>query len=356
MISTTDIDLLESLARDDPPECGKQDWLDLYRKSADTDFASHLFAAARKVRDRHIGAHPWWSAGASSITPCELEELCTYCTFFTRRPTPTQHLVDAARTISGLGFRYMHLSGGTRLPTSDKGGYDAHMINLIRAILAEVDINIEVNLGPSFTREGVHTLKALGVSGICCSLEVLNADIFKRLKPADTLSGRIELMEYCEDEGVPLRSMMLVGLGETDEDRIEHVLFLRRFKALTHLRLSRYVPFRGGIRCSPWPVARLTAIARLIHRDIDLGMAAGNTPDDFPLWWHAGGGNQLLGAKVSMKETRDKSDKSDESRTIAVNERLFIHDSTARIGRYLRELGLQPGFAPPEHKFPRGAY
>ncbi len=333
-----------------PEDCSADEVLDLYRRSADPAFANALFGVAGRLRDRHLGLSPWWSAGVSAITPCELDELCTYCTFFTRNAATTEDIVAAVRAIVDLGIRHIHLSGGTRLPVDGEpiSGYDQRMVDLVVAIRNAVDVEIEINVGPSLTRGGVRALKELGVAAVTSSLEVLNPELFKRFKPGDSLAGRIRLMELCEEEGMPIRSMMLVGLGESDEDRIEHLLFLRRFSMLSHLRLSRYMPFpgasSGGVRCSPWPVARLTAIARLLYPTLDLGLAAGNDPDDLALWWLAGGGNQVLGAAASMKDPRGKS--GGESNAISVGERIVVHDNMSRITRYLGELGLTPSFAP----------
>ncbi len=254
------------------------------------------------------------------------------------------------RAIADLGIRHLHLSGGTRLPVKGEpiSGYDRYLVDLVVAIRDAADVEIEINVGPSLTRGGVRALKELGVAAVTSSLEVLNAELFAAFKPGDSLEGRIRLMELCEEEGLPIRSMMLVGLGETDADRIDHLLFLRRFSMLRHLRLSRYMPFpgtaSGGVRCSPWPVARLTAIARLLYPTLDLGLAAGNAPDDMALWWLAGGGNQVIGATASMKDPRGKT--GGEARAIPVGERVVVHDNMARVTRYLGELGLTPSFAP----------
>lgn len=327
-----------------------QDALDIYQQSARPEFAHALFATASRLRDQHLGNQPWWSAGISSITPCELTTLCTYCSFYTRKAAATADIVAAVRAVVDLCIRHLHLSGGTRLPEAHvpDSGFDSRLIEIVTSIRAAIDddIDIEVNVGPSLTRTGLRALKELGVAAVTSSLEVLNPELFRRFKPGDSLEGRIRLMEWCEEENMPIRSMMLVGLGESDEDRIEHLMFLRRFTMLRHLRLSRYMPFpgttSGGLRCSPWPVARLTAVARLLYPGVDLGLAAGNSPDDLALWWLAGGGNQVLGAAVSMKDPRGKN--TGESRAIPVAERIVLHDHRPQISRYLGELGLTLSF------------
>lgn len=323
--------------------------LALYHRSADPCFASTLFLAAAQVRDEHLGTAPWWSSGVSAITACELEPLCTYCNFFTTRNTSTADIVGAIRAIAALGIRHVHLSGGSRLPRGNRErGLGPHVISIVQAIRAAVAIEVEVNVGPSLVRADVRDLKALGVTAITSSLEVLNEELFGRLKPGDSLPGRLQLMDYCEEEGMPIRSMMMVGIGETPEDRIEHLLFLRRFSMMRQLRLSRYMPIRntaaGGVRCSPWPVARLTALARLLYPHLEIGLAAGNGADDLPLWWMAGGGNQVLGAGASMKGQRHRSGESDD---IPVNERVAVHNNMPGIARVLGEMGLEPTFSPP---------
>ena len=86
---------------------------------------------------------------------------------------------------------------------------------MVEAMRAVSDIDIEVNLGPSITRETVRKLKELGVCSITSSLETFNEEMFKAAKPGDSLEKRKELLEICEAEGMATRGMMLVGLGES---------------------------------------------------------------------------------------------------------------------------------------------
>ena len=58
------------------------------------------------------------------------------------------------KTIDELGIRHLHLSGGT-----DFAGYDNEMSDAVHAIREVSQIDIEINLGPSFTRDGVRRLK-----------------------------------------------------------------------------------------------------------------------------------------------------------------------------------------------------
>ncbi|MFZ3130979.1 MAG: radical SAM protein [Desulfosporosinus sp.] len=278
--------------------------LEILDASAMPENALKLFEVASKIRNEQLGEKLWWSAGISGIFPCELTPRCGYCTYYTESFFPTERILQGIKEIEELGLRQLHLSGGTNLR-----GYDQEMLDLVKKIRAVSNIALEVNLGPSLTTDTVKQLKSLGVNSVTSSLEVCNEEIFKKMKPGDSLKARKNLLEFCEKEGMSVRSMMLLGLGETNEDRIKHLFYLRKFKRLYHLRFSRLYPYPGTecrdlLRCSQWEVVRTVAVARLIMPHVQLGLAAGNESDDIPLWYLAGGGNQLLGVTASRKAPR----------------------------------------------------
>ena len=254
--------------------------------------ALKLFRFASDLRDRHIGRELWWTAAIEGIIPCKLSPRCAYCTYTDHETISEEFLLKAVEALEKLGFRHLHLSGGTNLD-----GYDKEIVAMVEAIRAVSDIDIEVNLGPSITRETVRKLKDLKVCSITSSLETVNEELFREAKPGDSLKKRKELLEISEAEGMATRSMMLVGLGESNADRIDQLFYLKRLKGFQTLRFSRFFPFpstnfRNHPRCSPWELARTVAVARLVMPDIQIGLAAGNTHDDIPLWFLAGGGNQ----------------------------------------------------------------
>ncbi len=307
--------------------------------------ALRLFGLASELRDEHIGRELWWTAGINGITPCKVVPECSYCHYSDHGIMTEELLLKALGALEKLGFRHLHLSGGANL-----AGYDKEIVGMVEAMRAVSDIDIEVNLGPSITRETVRKLKDLKVCSVTSSLETINEELFQAAKPGDSLEKRKELLEICETEGMPTRSMMLVGLGESDADRIEHLFYLKLFKGFQTLRLSRFFPrpltnFRSHPRCSPWELARTAAVARLIMPDIQIGLADGNSHDDIPLWFMAGGGNQLLGGSVGVKKTADKPG---EVITLGAED-IAVKDSTEIQERYLRGMGLSitktPGYA-----------
>lgn len=297
--------------------------------------ALELFAAASILRDKTLGRELGFSAGFAGVLPCRIVPRCSYCTYFVTEPFPLPDLLACVKKVEELGIKQLHLSGGSNLE-----GYDTEILEMVRAIHDVSDIQVEVNLGPSLSANTVKGLKEMKVVSITSSLETFNPEIFSLTKPGDSLEKRKQLLETCEQEGVPIRSMMMVGLGESYADRIEHLFYLSQFSHLYHLRFSRFYPFcrtilRNRPRCSPWELARTLAVARLIMPRVNLGLAAGNNLDDLPLWYAAGGGNQLLGAMVSRKE----AETNPEEEVTVINKTCFIRNQIPVIQRYLQEMG-----------------
>ncbi|KLU59087.1 biotin synthase [Peptococcaceae bacterium CEB3] len=311
--------------------------------SAQPESALELFRAAARVRDERLGMKLWWSAGISGIFPCRVEPRCRYCRYFTQEFMPTEQIVASLQALENSGFQQVHLSGGT-----DLRGYDREMLELVRAIRQVSGIDLEINLGPSFKRETVRALRDLGVTSVTSSLEVCNDALFREAKPGDSLNARQRLLEVCEEEGMSVRTMVLIGLGESDEDRIRHLFYLKKFRHLYHVRFSRFYPYPGTQwhehpRCSPWELARTVAVARLILPEVELGLAAGNNHDDIPLWFLAGGGNQLLGGGI----TRDPAHKPPGAWIQPLGPDLYLVDKTPLLKQYMAGMGRETTFECP---------
>ena len=333
-----------------PVSCTSQEVLDFYRLSSSRAFTDELFAISGALRDRYLGKTPWWSACLSAIAANGCDQAGSSGGYRFRLGPKERSVVAAVGAVADLGIGHVRLVAGRREAGDGQqaNGYDRYLIDLVAAIRGAVDIEVEVDFQSLSTRGEVRALKELGVFAINCPLETLNPDLYRRFNPQDDLQKRIRLMELCEEEGVPIRTTMQVGLGETDGERIEHLLFLRRFNMLGHLSMSLRMPFpemtTTSIRFNPWPIARLTAIARLLYPWLDLSLAACNDRDNLALWWMAGGGNQIVGADASMNETHNRS--GIDSRDIAVSDGVVLHDVMSWITAHFGDLGLTPGFIP----------
>lgn len=320
--------------------------LKILKGARDPNNALKLFELASWVRDMAIGKDLYWSAGISQVIPCKIAPRCRYCTYYARSDFRLDKLARTAKKLEELGLEQLHLSGGSCLE-----GYDKEVIAMVQAIREISDIDIEINLGCSISPETVRTLKSMKALSITSSLETVNEKLFSEAKPGDSLDKKKQLMEACEREGVPIRSMILIGMGESLEDRVRHIFYVKQFSHFKFLNFSRFNPYPDTAygshpRCSPWEVATTVAVARLAMPKVHLGLAAGNTTDDIPLWYIAGGGNQLLGAHVS----RNPVPPAPGEQVIKVDEDVFIVNRMPIVQRYLEGMGRRISFDRPKRQ------
>lgn len=325
----------------------KDQALEIFENARDSRNAYELFQQASKIRDREIGRRLWWTSGSGGIFPCTITPRCSYCTFCTDKMFPIDMLLKSLERIESLGIEQFHISGGTDL----NKGYDEPLLEMVQLIQARSGLKLEINLGPSFKKQTVIELKKLGVDSITSSLESNSPEVFSRAKPGDSLARRRELLQFCDEVDMPSRSMMLVGLGETDQERIEHLFYLKQFSNLYQLRISRFMPFQGTAfqnkpRCSPWETALVTAMARLILPNIEISLAAGNSLDDIPLWYLAGGGNQLMGVSIAKKKPSPTVDVE----VYEISENVFVVDKRKQVERILEGMHLEISNQMPDHK------
>ena len=114
----------------------------------------------------------------------------------------------------------------------------------LEVIKSETDLKVLVNIGGDLNREKLNILKAAGVDTICCNLETVNKSLFKKLKPSDSFKQRYKVCCMVKEAGVELSSGILLGIGETEEDRLHHLLILEKLE-VEEIPLMRFHPFKG---------------------------------------------------------------------------------------------------------------
>ncbi|OPY68489.1 MAG: biotin synthase [Syntrophorhabdaceae bacterium PtaU1.Bin034] len=321
--------------------------LEMLVRADDPEGAFQLLKTASKVRDRVFGKEIHCMGPVGPILPCVLEPHCLYCRYWKIKPLDVQTLIKAIKTMEQLGIRRVLLVGGASID-----GYDHEIVTLVSTLRQEVKADLEVNVGGPLSAHAVRRLKEIGVVGITASLETINKEAFNRAKPGDSFEGRKALLEVCGTEGLELRSIMMVGCGESDADRVRHLFYLRQFDRLRHLMVSRFTPqpetvWSGHMACSSVEWAKTIAIARLILPRVRIGLGGGTGPDDLPLWYLAGGGNQIFGMAV----TTGGSGLNQSEIAIPVNETVSVVNRLPVIEPYFAGLGCTLTFV---DRFARG--
>ncbi len=284
--------------------------LALLRGARSRENARRLFAAASEARDRHLGRELQLTAHLHMVTPCELDPACRYCSLSStirsvrdeRAPLTERDLRKSVRYAEERGVRSIVLVGGT-----DPRGSDASVRKVVEIVRRVSDLELALDVGPSLSAGTVEWLKRENVRTIYCSLETVRPSAFRRAKPGDDLDARIAFNSMLERHGMDLGNVVMNGLGGP-ADLLSSILYLRRFRRLSHLYLSTFHPVRGTpwARKRPASVAtslRALAIARLVFPAVQLGLAEVEVEDPgsgarAAAQLGAGGGNTLAGILI----------------------------------------------------------
>jgi biotin synthase len=161
-----------------------------------------------------------------------------------------------------------------------------------------------VNVGPSLSRRALEELRNLGVSEVGASLETINERVFKEVKPGDNLQTRMKFAIAVKNIGLKLMSVMMVGIGSTYEDYVNHIFWLKEI-GVDHMPITGLIPIPGTqleISRPAWSyeVAKVVAVARLILRKADISVGGVmNDPQLLPMSVMAGANRVIhLGAHV----------------------------------------------------------
>ena len=283
-------------------EITREEALFLFQEATTYDRILELFKVASKVREDKVGDTFKLDGFIGPINHCIANPPCRYCWNSSNLPEIKSGLEDvltsdeisqSAKLIEETGTNAVELGGASF--TDEK-----LIIDAVEVFKSASDIDVWVKIGPGFSENGLRKLKELGAS-VAVPLEVLNGELFKKAKPGDNLRERERLLSKADDQGMGLATVLLCGLGESREDRVNHLFYLKQFENFNYLLITCFRPIPGTPMShypliSPLEGAITGAIARLIFRDIDIHNGA---YDQIPLCIMSGG-NRLVHAGASI--------------------------------------------------------
>ena len=139
------------------------------------------------------------------------------------------------------------------------------------------NLEVLVNVGGDLTEEAIYKLAKLGADTVCCNLETINEDVFYQRKPGDSLNQRIITCKRVSDAGIGLSSGLLLGLGESVEDRLKHLRDLGNFKTLEEIPIMGFNPYEDTPMANekPFPLKeqlKIVAVTRIMYPEIRITM------------------------------------------------------------------------------------
>ena len=261
--------------------------------NADSQLEADLCAAAAELRDRGRGRVITFSPKVFIPLTRLCRDFCGYCTFrqspeesdglyltadevlsvaragqrlgctealFTLGERPEQRYAEAAEWLSGRGYRTTH----------------EYLAHTCRAVFEDTDLLPHGNPGTMSRRE-LEALQPTNPS-IGIMLESSSARLYEpggphEFAPSKRPRVRLRTMELAGELGIPFTTGILIGIGETRQERVESLLAIRRLHQryghiqeviIQNFRAKADTPMAGAPDAAPDELMWTTAVARLI--------------------------------------------------------------------------------------------
>ncbi len=258
-------------------ELNDEEFLKLLKIDNDEDLEK-LFKVACQIRDNQSKVIKLTST-VHITNKCQIQPRCEYCGF-AEETSPkgyynafyksNEEILTAVESIQEAHIPRVSCSGGY--------GYKGKQaVNACRIVKENSNLEVLVNVGGDLTEEAIEKLAKLGADTVCCNLETINENIFYQRKPGDSLDQRILTCERVSNAGIGLSSGLLLGLGESVEDRLKHLRYLGNFKTLEEIPIMGFNPYEDTPMANekPFPLKeqlKLVAVTRIMYPEIRITM------------------------------------------------------------------------------------
>lgn len=291
----------EILAEAREREISPEEALYLFEETNSIDRFASLLQCATYVRDQEKGREfKLWVHVPSTTVGCVTNPPCRYCGISRARKggepghgtaTPEQ-LAAIAKMAEDIGFEGVQPGGGC----TGLKGLDA--VDDARIIRQATNLKVYVNYGYDMSEENILKLKELGVDRIGAQLEFVNPEMFYKIKPGDSLDRRKKVLQLIEKHDVGLDSGLMIGAGESFQDRVDGLFYLKGFKNLVRSSICGFMPIPGtpmerDLPATSMDIAVSLAIMRLVLRAVDIEGTFGRD-DQLQLWIAAGTNIRLI--------------------------------------------------------------
>jgi biotin synthase len=173
--------------------------------------------------------------GLGYVTRGICSQDCGFCAYSARYDTgvdkhgviPTESLLDAAKRAERRGAERFNIVSTRRGANSElrPDEWD-DLVTAIRTIRDETALDVDACVG-FLTEEEARRLAAEDVQHYVHMVET-SPEYFREITSTHTFEDRKRTLEVAQDAGIDLCSGIIVGMGETPEDRIDATLELRQ--------------------------------------------------------------------------------------------------------------------------------
>lgn len=265
----------------------REDVLHLLALEDDTDLRA-LFAAARRLRERHFGNAVFLYGFLYASTWCR--NSCSFCgyraanTVCRRYRKTDRQVVSAAAAMADSGVHLLDLTIGEDPVFHETPDGFERLLGLVEQVRRRTALPVMASFGVLSDR----VLCRLGGSGAgwyACYQETHNEALFRLLRPGQSYDERLRTKYRAAESGLLIEEGILSGVGESLDDIVDSFEEMRRMGA-HQVRVMNFVPQAGTpMEDHPPPAAlrelviiavlRLLFPERLIPASLDVSGLAG---------------------------------------------------------------------------------
>jgi 5,10-methenyltetrahydromethanopterin hydrogenase cofactor biosynthesis protein HmdB len=251
----------------------KDEILDLFRTKSHENTLKILEAASeiRNSKNRSIKL----TSTVHLTNLCKITPKCKYCGFAAKTSSEGYyHSFTKTEDEILMAAKSVERSGIPRVSCSGAHGYNGHhAVQAARIVKENTKLELLVNVGSDLNQEAITQLAEYQTDTVCCNLETINQKLFNHLKPGELLKDRLMTCKMVNDVGLELSSGLLIGIGESYLDRVNHLFLLKEFPTLGEIPIMGFNPYldtpmANHPPCSLMEQMKTIAITRLMFNDL----------------------------------------------------------------------------------------
>jgi len=251
----------------------KDEVLELFRTKSHENTLK-IFEAASKLRDSKNRSIKLTST-VHLTNLCKVTPKCKYCGFAAKTSSEGYyHSFTKTEDEILMAARSVERSGIPRVSCSGAHGYNGqHAVQAARIVKENTKLELLVNVGSDLNIEALKQLAEYQTDTVCCNLETINQKLFNHLKPGELLKDRLMACKMVNDADIELSSGLLIGVGESYQDRVNHLFLLKEFPTLGEIPIMGFNPYLDTPMadhppCSLIEQMKTIAITRLMFNDL----------------------------------------------------------------------------------------
>ena len=287
--------------------------MSISRKEVQAQYEQPLFSlveSSHKVLKKHFRPGDVQTSRLMSIKTGGCSEDCTYCSQSVRYKTglnveallPLEKVLEAAQQAKTEGATRFCMGAAWR--EIRNGTHFEKVLEMVREVKA-LGLQVCCTLG-MLTKEQAHLLKEAGLYAYNHNIDT-SESYYKKVVSTRKYSDRLRTIKYVREAGITVCTGGILGLGESDQDRVDFLYQLASFCPQPEsVTINKLVPIKGTPMGDSPPISalvvlRVVATTRILIPKSVIRLSAGReslTHAEQFLLFYAGANSVFLGEKL----------------------------------------------------------